>query len=216
MSVQENAVAADGAINVRLADLRARLANDIDLARLVPDQVVTLQQLAKRLRCTISDVRAVAEDLAGTGLLTLQGEACTIAPIRREHLLPQLDRRLILEQQIAEAAARNGASADRSAIVELARSIRRSAMVGDLDGYMAADRRLERAIAAAADLPDAAEQLFALKREFRRAWCAHNRLRDLNVPAELRQALVDAVLAGKPEEARLAVAHFIEYLRKSY
>jgi DNA-binding GntR family transcriptional regulator len=216
MSVQENAVAVDGAINARLADLRARLADDIDLARLAPDQVVTLQQLAKRLRCTISDVHAVAEDIAGTGLLTLQGETCTIAPIRREHLLPQLDRRLMLEQQIAEAAARNGASADRAAIVELARSIKRSAMVGDLDGYMAADRRLERVIAAAADLPDVAEQLFALKREFRRAWCAHNRLRDLNVPTVLRQALVDAVLAEKPEEARAAVKHFIDYLRQSY
>jgi DNA-binding GntR family transcriptional regulator len=216
MSVQEKAVTAGDAIDARLADLRARLADDIDLARLAPGQTVTFQQLAKRLRSHVDDVRAVAEDFARTGLLTLQGNACIIAPIRREHLLPQLDRRLMLEQQVAEAAARNGASADRTAIMELARSIKRSAMVGDLDGYMAADRRLERAIAAAADLPDVAEQLFALKREFRRAWCAHNRLRDLNLPAGLRQALVDAILAGEPEEAKAAVKHFIEYLGKSY
>jgi DNA-binding GntR family transcriptional regulator len=216
MSVQEEAVTADDAIGTPLAEVRARLADDIDLARLSPGQSVTFQQLAKRLRCTLNEVRPVVEDLALTGILTLESNACIVAPIRREHLLPQLDRRLMLEQQVAQAAARNGASADRAAIMDLARSIKRSALVGDLDGYMAADRRLEKAIAAAADLPDVAEQLFALKREFRRAWCAHNRLRDLNIPAGLRQALVDAVLAGKPEEARLAVAHFIEYLRKSY
>ncbi len=206
----------DDAKNVRLAELRTLLADDIDLARLAPGQSVTFQQLAIRLRCTTGDVRVVSEEFASTGLLALQGDGCIVAPIRREHLLPQLDRRLILEQQMAEAAARNGALADRAAIMDLARSIKRSALVGDLDGYMAADRRLEKAIAVAANLPAVAEQLFALKREFRRAWCAHNRLRDLNIPAGLRQALVDSILAEKPEEARLAVAHFIEYLRKSY
>jgi DNA-binding GntR family transcriptional regulator len=216
MSVQEKEVTAGGAANARLADLRALLADDIDLARLAPGQPVTFQQLAKRLQSHVNDVRAVVQEFAETGLLVLQGEGCVIAPIRREHLLPQMDRRLMLEQQIAEAAARNGASADRIAITELASMLKRSALVGDLDGYMAADRRLEKAIAAAADLPDAAEQLFALKREFRRAWCAHNRLRDLNVPAGLRQALVNAVLAGKPDEAKAAVKNFIEYLRNSY
>jgi DNA-binding GntR family transcriptional regulator len=216
MSVQEKAATAGDAIDARLADLRARLVDDIDLARLAPGQTVTFQQLAKRMRSYVDNVRTVAEDLAGTGLLALQGNACIIAPIRREHLLSQLDRRLMLEQQVAEAAARNGASADRTAIMELARAIKRSAMVGDIDGYMAADRRLEKAIASAAGLPDVAEQLFALKREFRRAWCAHNRLRDLNVPAGLRQALVDAVLAESPEDAKAAVKNFIEYLRKSY
>jgi DNA-binding GntR family transcriptional regulator len=216
MTVQQDAVAAGDASNARLADLRARLADDIDLARLAPDQTVTLQQLAKRLRCAVDDVRTVAEYLAGKGLLALNGDACIIAPIRREHLLSQMDRRLLLEQQIAEAAARNGASADRAHIVELARLIERSAMVGDLDGYMAADRRLERAIAATADLPDVAEQLFASKREFRRAWCAYNRLRDLNIPANLRQHVVDAILAGNPDDARVAVGHFIDYLRHSY
>jgi DNA-binding GntR family transcriptional regulator len=216
MSVAKQSDVAGRESNMRLADLRTRLADDIDLARLAPGQTVTFQQLAKRLHSNVDDVRAVVQDLAGTGLLEQKSEACIIAPIRREHLLPQLDRRLVLEQRIAEAAARNGALADRAAITELARSIKRSAMVGDLDGYMAADRRLERAIAVASDLPDVAEQLFALKREFRRAWCAHNRLRDLNVPAGLRQSLVDAVLAQKPDEAKTAVKNFIEYLRKSY
>jgi DNA-binding GntR family transcriptional regulator len=216
MSVAEHSDEAGRESNTRLADVRALLADDIDLARLAPGQTVTFQQLAKRLQSSVDDVRSVVQHLAGTGLLDLKGEACIIAPIRRDHLLPQLDRRLMLEQQIAEAAARNSASADRAAIRELAGLMKRSALVGDLDGYMAADRRLEKAIAAAADLPDVAEPLFALKREFRRAWCAYNRLRDLNVPAGLRQALVDAVLAGKPQEAKEAVNHFIEYLRKSY
>jgi DNA-binding GntR family transcriptional regulator len=216
MSRQEPVEAAGTTIDPRLAELRATLADDIDLARLAPGQAMSFQQLANRLRCNIDQTRAVAESLVGTGLLTLQEDGCLIAPIRRENILPQLDRRLVLEQQIAAAAALNLALADRAVIKELALLLKRSAMVGDLDGYMAADRRLEKAIAIAADLPDVAQQVFTLKREFRRAWCAHNRLRDLNVPAGLRQALVDAVLAGKPEEAKAAVKSFIEYLGKSY
>ena len=52
MSVQENAVTAGGAINARLADLRARLADDIDLARLTPGQTVKRGQLIAAIGLT--------------------------------------------------------------------------------------------------------------------------------------------------------------------
>jgi DNA-binding GntR family transcriptional regulator len=131
-------------------------------------------------------------------------------------LIPNLEVRLVLEQDLAEAAARNLSAPDQREMTDLVANLKRSALVGDIDGYMRSDRRLEKAIAAAAGLPETAERLFTIKREFRRAWCAHNRLRDLNIPADLRKSLVEAIVARKPEEARAAVRRFIQYLRHAF
>jgi DNA-binding GntR family transcriptional regulator len=200
----------------RVAELCHRLFDDIDLARLAPGRTYAFQDTARRLRAEPKEVDAAVRIVAKGGLLTVMDGAFVVAPVDKAYLLPKLDLRLALEQRIAAAAADRSAMIDRKAIAEPALLLKRSAQVGDIDGYMAADRRLEKAIAAAADLPAEAEELFRLKREFRRAWCAFNRLRDLNRPAKLRQSLVDAVLAGDAEAARAAVGHFIEYLRQSY
>ena len=60
------------------------------------------------------------------------------------------------------------------------------------------------------------ERLIAIKREFRRAWFAYNRLRDLNVPLGMRSRLVEAIIAHDPDAAANAVTVFIDYLKKSY
>ncbi len=201
---------------VRVADLCHHLFQDIDLARLAPGQSYALEDIARRLRARPEDMHEAVRVVAKGGLLAVKDRTIIIAPVDKAYLLPRLDQRLVLEQRIAAAAAVRSAIIDRDAIAEPAMLLKRSALVGDIDGYMMADRRLEKAIATAADLPDDAEQLFRLKREFRRAWCAYNRLRDLNRPAQLRQALVDAILAGDAQAARTTVAHFIDYLRQSY
>jgi DNA-binding GntR family transcriptional regulator len=216
MSKQEDAAGQGATEARRREELIQRLGDDIDLARLAPGQVVTIEALARRLRCPPRESAPVIAHFVQRGLLMLEGESCLVAPLDRDRLLANLDRRLALEQQVAEAAALNPAAIDRVGMEHAASMLRRSAMVGDIDGYMAADRRLEKLIAAASGLPEVAEQIFAIKREFRRAWCAHNRLRDLNEPAGLRRALVEAILRGKPEEATAAVRRFIEYLRKSF
>ncbi len=201
---------------MRVADLCHHLFQDIDLARLAPGQTYAVEDVARRLRAGPEDMLEAVHVVAKGGLLAVKDRTIVVAPVDRAYLLLRLDQRLELEQRIAAAAAERFSIIDRNAIAEPARLLNRSALVGDIDGYMMADRRLEKAIAAAADLPDDAEQLFRLKREFRRAWCAFNRLRDLNRPAQLRQALVDAVLAGDAPAARTAVMHFIDYLRQSY
>jgi DNA-binding GntR family transcriptional regulator len=216
MSKQEDSAGQGGPGAKRLEELIQRLGDDIDLARLAPGQAIPIDGLARRLRCLLKDTAPVIAHFVQRGLLRLEGESCIVAPLDRSHLLAELDRRLALEQQVAEAAAKNPAAIDRVGMEHAASLLRRSAMVGDIEGYMAADRRLEKLIAAASGLPEVAEQIFAIKREFRRAWCAHNRLRDLNEPAGLRRALVEAILRGKPEEATAAVRRFIEYLRKSF
>jgi DNA-binding GntR family transcriptional regulator len=144
------------------------------------------------------------------------GSEWRVAPIEREALITSLCARLTLEQEVAEAAARNASALNRQELAELVGNLERSAVIGDIDGYIMSDKRLDKALDAAAQIPETAERLFAVKSEFRRAWCAHNRLGDLSVPANLRKALVIALLAGKPDEARDAVSRFIAYLRQSF
>ncbi len=216
MSGQESTATMAGDPSVRMDECRRRLADDIDLARFAPGQVLRLEQLAKSLRIRLEDIPHIVSPVLKAGLLTMHGNDFVVAPIDRGILIQGLDQRLVLEQHIAASAAGKAAGIDRATISDPAHLLKRSALVGDIDGYMAADRRLEKAIAKTAELPMEAEQLFVLKREFRRAWCAYNRLRDLNRPAALRQALVDAILAGDPVAARTAVKHFIDYLRQSY
>jgi DNA-binding GntR family transcriptional regulator len=216
MSKQEDAAGQGATEARRREELIQRLGDDIDLARLAPGQVVTIEALARRLRCPPRESAPVIAHFVQRGLLMLEGESCLVAPLDRDRLLANLDRRLALEQQVAEAAARRPNAIDRVGLEHAAGMLRRSAMVGDIDGYMAADRRIEKLIAAASGLPEVAEQIFVIKREFRRAWCAFNRLRDLNEPASLRRALVEAVLTGKPERAKEAVARFIGHLRMSF
>jgi DNA-binding GntR family transcriptional regulator len=215
--MSEQDAAGEGATGAkRHEELIQRLGDDIDFARLAPGQVLTIEALARRLRCPPRESAPVIAHFVQRGLLMLEGESCIVAPLDRDRLLANLDRRLVLEQQVAEAAALNPAAIDRVGMEHAASMLRRSAMVGDIDGYMAADRRIEKLIAAASNSPEIAEQIFVIKREFRRAWCAFNRLRDLNEPASLRRALVEAILAGKSEQAKAAVSRFIEYLRMSF
>jgi DNA-binding GntR family transcriptional regulator len=211
-----NKAAEQAAANAADQELLAQLAEDIDFARLTPGQTLDFATLARRLRTTKPKAIVAARSLAPLGLISINADSCTIALVERDHLLPRLDVRLVLEQQVAEAAAARSDRIDRAEIEDAAGMLERCALIGDIDGYMRSDRRIERAIAAAANMPEVSEQVFALKSEFRRAWCAYNRLRDLKVPAAHRQALVSALLIGDATAAKLAIQRFIEYLRQSY
>jgi DNA-binding GntR family transcriptional regulator len=196
--------------------IRLRFIDDVELARLAPGSVVSLDKIARLYGCSKDALLPAMLELKGRGLLMQDGFEWRVAPIEREALIPSLGARLTLEQEVAEAAALNASALNRQELAELVGNLQRSALIGDIDGYMLSDKRLEKALAEASGLPETAELLFAAKREFRRAWCAHNRLGDLSVPANLREALVNALLAGKPDEARDAVSRFIDYLRQSF
>jgi DNA-binding GntR family transcriptional regulator len=226
MSDDPRTAPASGALARRLASARRAAANaeairlrfidDVDMARLAPGSCLALDKIARSYGCAKEALLPVLDELQTRGLIKRSGVDWQVAPIERVSLSARMDIRLVIEQDLAEAAARNVSALNRQELAELVGNLQRAAVVGDIDGYMLSDRRLEKAIAAAAGLPETAERLFVIKREFRRAWCAHNRLRDLNVPAGLRKALVDALLAGKPDEARATVRDFIAYLRQSF
>jgi DNA-binding GntR family transcriptional regulator len=204
------------AVQKRHEELVALLVSEIAMARVAPEKRLTLVQLCRLLQAGIADIEPVVAELAAKNLLTREADFVIIAPVDRVNLLPRLEERLVIEQAIAHAAASLATSKDIEEMSEAITLLKRSAMVGDIDGYITADHRLERAIGVASGLFDKADELAVIKREFRRAWCAFNRLRDLNVPAKLRQNLAESIIAGKPDAATAAVRSFIEYLRKSF
>ena len=51
----------------------------------------------------------------------------------------------------------------------------RCALLGDIEGFMEAGRRLDRLFFAAAGMEEEGAEITAIKVEFRRAWCARNR-----------------------------------------
>ncbi len=205
-----------GKIERDTLQLAERLANDIAVAVLAPDKVLTLSQLAKHLRSTPERVESILPAMVNRGLVLVDKETITISSIDCKNILSRLSERLPLEQGIAQAAAMHATAADHARIGDAILLMNRSAQVGDIDGYMRADRALESAIGAASGLPADVERLVDIKHEFRRAWCAYNRLRDLNVPVAMRARLAKAILAKNPQAAVQAVADFIDYLKQSY
>jgi DNA-binding FadR family transcriptional regulator len=200
----------------RQLELSVRLADLIGLARLMPGHRTSKSKLALHLRARAEDIEAILPAFVEKALLMLDGDDIVVAAVDRASLMHQMEKREPLEKAIAHAAAVKATASQRETIAGAVTLMKRSAMVGDMEGYMNADRVLEKLIGEVAALPESFEKLVAIKRDFRRAWCAHNRLRDLNVPAELRQNLAEAITKGDAQAAVDAVHYFLEYLRKAY
>jgi DNA-binding GntR family transcriptional regulator len=200
----------------RLAELVRKLEFDIELARLPPGELISSAAIARRIRCHPQDIGQVLAEAERRGLLARLGDSCRITDVDRERMLPLLARRRELELLVAERAARRIAPLDEEELADASVLMTRSALLGDIEGFMEAGRRLDHACAAAADLPEAGAEIRAIKAEFRRAWCAYNRLRDINEPAAIRREIAEAVLARRPDAARECVEAYFRYLRRAF
>jgi DNA-binding GntR family transcriptional regulator len=196
--------------------LSEKLADDIATARLAPGRRFSIKSLAQWLRTTSETAEIILPAFLDSNMVARDGQDVIIASVDRTGLLPRLDSRLPLEQLIARNASTKATPEQIANMRENTAHMKRCATIGDIDGYMRADRQLEQIIGSASQLPDQLEQLALMKREFRRAWLAYNRLRDLSEPAGLRHNLVESIAANNPEKAEKAVAAFIDYLRRSF
>jgi hypothetical protein len=81
---------------------------------------------------------------------------------------------------------------------------------------MLAERELEALMVKAAGLEAEGAELKRIKQEFRRAWCAVNRLKDFTNVADIRKALVAALAARDVKAAEKQVLVFFEHLIRTY
>lgn len=197
-------------------ELYQQLADKIDMARLAPGKSVTVEMFMRCMAASKAEMLPVIASLLENGLLIRTGDDLHVSPVDSAYLRARLDKRQELELTIVEAAAANAGQFAPIMMLEALTMMRRSALVGDIEGFMMADRRLEKEIAAASGLPELCEEFFTIKREFRRGWLAYNRLRDFNGIATMRARLVEAILRGNSADAIALVRQIIDALRPAF
>jgi DNA-binding GntR family transcriptional regulator len=126
-----------------------------------------------------------------------------VASLRRELPIFRL-----AEEQVVFRAAGAIDEAVRGRLKHAMDFLRRCSQVGDTDGMLAADARIERIICEAAGEPAAAAELQAMKLRFKQAWRDSNRLRDTAPDTRHRDMLVARIVAGDAEGAVAAVRAF--------
>jgi DNA-binding GntR family transcriptional regulator len=196
--------------------LLAELMDAVRLARIAPGQRMSLRTFAALGRATDRQLDEVLPELAASGLVTVADGHVTARPLDRNAMLSALPRRIELETKIVRAAAVGASGSEIQALQECQAQQQRCAILGDIDGLIQGERELERLLAKAAGLHDEALELTVIKQEFRRAWCAANRLRTFTNVADIRNALVAAVAARDPDAAEAQVKVFFAHLIRTY
>jgi DNA-binding GntR family transcriptional regulator len=186
------------------------------LARIPPGTIMTVQEFRVALRAADHEVRPALDILQAMGMVTCDGDRVAIAPCAMADVLSHLNRRRELETRIARAAALNATEDQLKAMYASQALQKRCALVGDMEGLMTAERQLEGLLGASSGLLAEAEELSRIKIEFRRSWCAANRLKTFSNVADIRTALVAAIVARDPDAAEAQVQVFFDHLLRSY
>jgi DNA-binding GntR family transcriptional regulator len=198
------------------AEVRQEVLDAVLLARIAPGATLTRAEFASRSRARPAEAAQALEILAAMGLASVEGDRVSIAPVRVEDVLRHVERRMALEIAIVRAAAQRATDVQLSDMRESERLQSRCALVGDMDGLMSSERHLERLLVEASGLHDEGEELRSIKVEFRRAWCALNRLRTFTHVANIRTALISAIAARDPDAAEAQTRVFFDHLIRSY
>lgn len=197
----------------RVVAIAAALERSVMSARLLPSRSYSFETTARLLRCKEDELLDAVRLLGKPELVAIVNNELSVGPIDRKRLIDQLPRRRNLERAVTRQVAENNAGFNVEVADASVEAMRRCAVVGDMDGYMQANHRLQAALHEACPDQQAGRALSSLIAEYRRAWCAYNRLRDLTRPTEIRAMLVDAVKRGDAEAACGEVDRFIDYLQ---
>lgn len=196
--------------------VRQEVLDAVLLARIQPGATLSRMEFAAASRATPEEVEPAISALSAMGMLSVDGDRISIAPCEISAVLTHLTRRRELEIKIARAAALNADPEQLRAMTASQALQKRCALVGDLDGMMNSERHMEGILAAASGLAGEARELSSIKVEFRRAWCAANRLRTFSNVADIRTALVASIVARDPDAAEAQVNVFFDHLLRSY
>jgi DNA-binding GntR family transcriptional regulator len=186
------------------------------LARIAPGSVMTLKEFAVRSRATIPEAEAAVAILADMGIVSVEGDRLAIAPCEKDAVLSHLGRRRELEIKLVRAAALKASDRQLEEMLASQALQRRCALVGDMDGLMVSERQLEALLIAASGLAEEGAELSRIKVEFRRSWCAANRLKTFSNVADIRTTLVKAIAARDADGAEAQIQVFFDHLLRSY
>ncbi len=192
-----------------------RLEEAIVTLALRPGAVLTEAQLIDLVALGRTPVREALIRLAQHGLVQiLPRKGILVADISAIDIIAALDAREVLERLVIGEAAKRAGPAERIAIVEAAKAMRRAAEAGDAMGYMRLDKELDALVAQAARSPYATRAVEPLQALIRRAWYHFERQDDL-VPAALHHGGLAQAIAGADSLAAMAASDaLMSHLRK--
>jgi DNA-binding GntR family transcriptional regulator len=188
----------------------------VRFARAAPGARLTKQAFGQLGRATEAELEGVLAELVATGLVAVDGDTIAIRPLDTDAMFATLPRRREIEIAIARIAAEKASNADIKALQSSQMLQNRCAMVGDLDGLIQAESVLEGRLIEASGLHAEGEELREIKQEFRRAWCAKNRLRDFTDAARIRDELVQAIARRDPDAAERQIHVFFDHILSNY
>jgi DNA-binding GntR family transcriptional regulator len=188
----------------------------VRFARATPGARLTKRAFGQLGRVTEAELEGVLPELLATGLVAVEGDMIAVRPLDPDAMFATLPRRREIEIAIARAAAEKASVEDLKGLQSSQMLQNRCAMVGDLDGLIQAESVLERQLINASGLHAEGEELREIKQEFRRAWCARNRLRDFTDAAKIRDELVQAIARRDPDAAERQIQVFFDHILSNY
>jgi len=187
----------------------------IVMLELAPGAIATEAVLIERVGLGRTPVREAVQRLAWEGLLEVRPRSgLAVAPLNAGDWVRVIDARRGLEAVIARDAARGIAGPVGEQLREAAATMGRSLAADDVGLYLEADKAVDEAMALAADNPFATRAAAALQTHSRRFWFRFRAQGGLTEAANGHMRLVQAILAGKPDEAAACSDGLMDVLRE--
>jgi DNA-binding GntR family transcriptional regulator len=195
----------------RAQQLRDTLEDDIVNGRLKPGARLDEGGLAERFRVSRTPIREALQQLAATGLVqTLPKRGTFVAEIGIPELIEMFEVMAELEGMCGRLAARRISKTECDGLLASLQACRDAAAEGDADAYYYENERFHNAIYWASHnqfLAQTTRQLHLRLKPYRRL-----QLRVRNrVAASVQEhaAIVDAIIAGDPEQAQKALQEHV-------
>jgi DNA-binding GntR family transcriptional regulator len=186
----------------------------IVMLELAPGSVTTEGALIARLGLGRTPVREAVQRLAWEGLLEIRPRAgLAVAPIHAADWLKVLDARRGAEVVLARSAARFITRETAGRFQAAALAMQEAAEADDVAAYLAADKALDEAMAAAADNIFAARTAAPLQTHSRRFWFRYRADTSLPESAAHHIGIIRAVLDRDEEAAGREAERLIALLR---
>ncbi|MQR00760.1 GntR family transcriptional regulator [Glaciimonas soli] len=135
-----------------------------------------------------------------------------VSDIEAAEHLTLIETRRVLDQLIAQSAARLATPQQRKDLVACAKRMVAAAKKGDLSAYMQADQELDHVIHAACRNPSAVTAVIPLIIKCRRFWYAFQHEGDIVEGAKCHLQMASSVADGDPQNAAKGTNALIDYL----
>ena len=181
---------------------------------LAPGSIATEGSLIELLSLGRTPVREAIQRLAWEGLVEIRPRAgLAIASLHAGDWLRVIAARRGVETLLARSAARFVTRDAVDHFHDAALAVQKAVIANDVQAFLAADKALDAALAAAADNEFASRLAAPLQAHGRRFWFRYRRETDLAALAEYRVALIRSVLDNDEDAAAADADRLMTMLR---